>query len=623
MFEVNADLPGYVQSALPLSAQTRFRLTANECLAKGEFPRTAILKAWGVVKQDWEKSAGDGPWVRKSSTIGKAFPRTLYICRYVQNGADIIRWAKEQGFKTTLPADELHVTVVYSKRPLDWMKVAPAWGGGNQEGELIVAPGGPRLVEPLGTGGAVVLLFKSDELEWRHESVIKQGASHDFNGYQPHITISWDAADVDLENIEPYQGKIVLGPEVFKEIDTDWKSTVVEKQLYAMQGAGLIAKVISTTGWEKIGSASGGNPYHDPSNGQFTSGPKAGGARHFATHTAGKVAAAIAAEHAFTSTVDWFTASRASGNAAEREKVGAIHDKLSHPPTQHSVASTVAKEILKALVIVGVEAAAATAIGRVAKIAMPFISGPGKKAAVAATTLIMRKVAARVPVTTALKATAGALGLLLHTKLAKAEVTANDLVVFQLQRLKAVLEDIDPSELAAQRAEEYLRATDPVMLKNVLDDLEDEGLVDYDNTVANHEFDARVVKVDKSLGLVFGYAIVCKRNGEDYYDLNIDSKTGERMPEHIPESAMLEAAVDFAKNSRVAKEMHDGDQRGDVVFTFPLTTEIAKALGIQTNTTGLLIAMKPDAKMLEKFASGELKGFSIGGSREKIRDVAA
>lgn len=77
---------------------------------------------------------------------------------------------------------------------------------------------------------------------------------------------------------------------------------------------------------------------------------------------------------------------------------------------------------------------------------------------------------------------------------------------------------------------------------------------------------------------------------------------------------MLEAAADFAQNSRVAKDMHQGEQVGDVVFTFPLTTELAKAFDIQTPRTGLMIAMKPPADILAKFASGEYTGFSIGGS---------
>jgi hypothetical protein len=204
----------------------------------------------------------------------------------------------------------------------------------------------------------------------------------------------------------------------------------------------------------------------------------------------------------------------------------------------------------------------------------------------------------------------------------KAELTTEELVGFQLMRLKSVIEDLDQGELAGQRAAAFLETTDPILLQRILMDLEDAGLTDYDATVANHALDAQVVKVDKSLGLVFGWAIICKQDGSDYYDLNRDPD-GAAVPEHIPEAAMLEAATDFMENSRVAKEMHDGEAQGTMVFAFPLTTDIAKAMGIETKTTGLLVAMKPSAAMLAKFASGELTGFSIGGSRVKSREEEA
>jgi hypothetical protein len=135
---------------------------------------------------------------------------------------------------------------------------------------------------------------------------------------------------------------------------------------------------------------------------------------------------------------------------------------------------------------------------------------------------------------------------------------------------------------------------------------------DDEDATVKFESTGDIVKVDESLGLVFGFAIVCKKDGEDYYDVQDD---------HIPEDAMMKAAADFMENSRVAKEMHVGDQKGGVIFAFPLTTEIAKALGIETEQTGLLIAMKPPPEVLSKFKSGEYTGFSIGGRRVEDEEV--
>ncbi len=121
-----------------------------------------------------------------------------------------------------------------------------------------------------------------------------------------------------------------------------------------------------------------------------------------------------------------------------------------------------------------------------------------------------------------------------------------------------------------------------------------------------------VTKVDESLGLVMGFGIVCKENGEPYFDLQGD---------HIPEESMLKAALDFMENSQVAKEMHKGEQVGSIVFAFPLTEDIAKSFEIESPRTGLMIAMKPEPEMLKRFQTGELTGFSIGGARIEDEDV--
>ena len=155
--------------------------------------------------------------------LADASPRSLYVHRKLLNGAELLEWAKAQGFETTLDAADLHVTIAYSKRPVDWMKAGEDWTPGD-DGKYTVDPGGARLVERLGSKGAVVLLFGSSHLAYRHERIMREAnASHDFPEYQPHVTITYQAPDgLDLRTVEPFRGKLEFGPEIFEEIDDDW-----------------------------------------------------------------------------------------------------------------------------------------------------------------------------------------------------------------------------------------------------------------------------------------------------------------------------------------------------------------------------------------------------------------
>jgi hypothetical protein len=146
-------------------------------------------------------------------------PRSLYVRRDVLNSADIIKWAKSQGLKTVVP--DMHVTIIYSTAPVDWLKAgSDDFGGGDADGGLTVRPGGPRVMEQFGR--ALVLAFSNSDLQYRHRSIMYRceddGISWGFDDYTPHVTITYDAGTVDYTQIEPYTGEIRLGPEIFEEV---------------------------------------------------------------------------------------------------------------------------------------------------------------------------------------------------------------------------------------------------------------------------------------------------------------------------------------------------------------------------------------------------------------------
>lgn len=213
-----------VESGRWPGSEAAFEEAANEPLPNEQDPDQLTTLEQRVAAME-----GKGSITPNDAAIllADAAPRSLYVSRKLLNGAELVKWAKGQGFKTTVPSDELHVTVLFSRTPVDWMKMGSGWDQ-DADGKVKVAPGGARLVEKLGDKGAVVLLFSSSSLSWRHEEMVRNGASHDFDEYQPHVTITYEGTDVDLTKVEPYRGELVFGPEIFAEVVDDWEQSLTE-----------------------------------------------------------------------------------------------------------------------------------------------------------------------------------------------------------------------------------------------------------------------------------------------------------------------------------------------------------------------------------------------------------
>jgi hypothetical protein len=129
-----------------------------------------------------------------------------------------------------------------------------------------------------------------------------------------------------------------------------------------------------------------------------------------------------------------------------------------------------------------------------------------------------------------------------------------------------------------------------------------------------------VSKVDSSLGIVFGWGIVCKVDGAAYYDLQGD---------HISEEEMCRAVVKFMETGAAADVMHDEQAIGKVFLSMPITSDMAPAFGT-LRKTGWFVGWRPaDRSIVKRFQPGpngeppELRGFSIGGRGRRIPPGAA
>lgn len=171
------------------------------------------LEAAALLAAGGEGARLVNPDVEEAEVVDSAIPRTLYVSRQVLNGAAILAWARSQGIPDLVEEAELHVTICYSRAPIDWMSVGESW-----QADMKVQAGGPRVVEQFGS--YVALLFSSSELKWRHSAMIEEGASYDYADYQPHISVA-KTEGFDLSNVKPYTGEILLGPEIFEEIKDD------------------------------------------------------------------------------------------------------------------------------------------------------------------------------------------------------------------------------------------------------------------------------------------------------------------------------------------------------------------------------------------------------------------
>lgn len=149
--------------------------------------------------------------------INDAAPRTLYVRRNVLNAKEIIEHYRAQGLDNLISAEDMHVTIMYSRNPVDWMKMGDSW-----QSKIEVGKGGPRVTELFGKSkDTVVLSFLSDELRWRHMHMVENGATWDWPDYQPHITVAYDF-DGQGDAIEPWTGEIQLSEEIFEEVNEDW-----------------------------------------------------------------------------------------------------------------------------------------------------------------------------------------------------------------------------------------------------------------------------------------------------------------------------------------------------------------------------------------------------------------
>lgn len=145
----------------------------------------------------------------KLENISKKYDKkTLYVSRGVTNAKKILKWAEDQGIMDLLTPEEMHTTIAFSRKKVAWEDFTPDTNG-------IEITLENASIEKL--GDAIVIMFESKDLEKGWKKYIDGGASWDYEGYMPHISLSYNA-DQDISAVSTFSGKVSFGAEVFDEI---------------------------------------------------------------------------------------------------------------------------------------------------------------------------------------------------------------------------------------------------------------------------------------------------------------------------------------------------------------------------------------------------------------------
>ena len=130
---------------------------------------------------------------------------------------------QERGLQNHGPGQsKMHVTVCYSKTPVDWGKFTLVVDN------CIVPATARRWLHQFGE--AVALLFHIDQLNAEHLRFHQGGASHDFPAFRAHVTITYGQAPA---GVSPYAGPLVFGPEIFQRIKKNWHADIEQEVLKA------------------------------------------------------------------------------------------------------------------------------------------------------------------------------------------------------------------------------------------------------------------------------------------------------------------------------------------------------------------------------------------------------
>jgi hypothetical protein len=150
--------------------------------------------------------------------------------RFSQDDEDvIIGIIEEMGVPNPIQRDEIHLTLLYSRKYLPNYEPATLT-------DMWAYPKGYHIFEGRNNKSILVILLESEDVTKRHLELMKQHkATYDFPEYRPHITLSYDIEDfmimrnkkAVLVNIKEQYDKLLpkefhISNEFVETLNTEW-----------------------------------------------------------------------------------------------------------------------------------------------------------------------------------------------------------------------------------------------------------------------------------------------------------------------------------------------------------------------------------------------------------------
>ena len=152
-------------------------------------------------------------------------PGTYAAVHFYDDTVDNIKtFIEENEIPNAVPADKLHTTLLYSRKPCpdyEPMGTYKHMMTGTPT-EFDVWQSQPD--DDGNRSNCLVLKYDCDELVDRHNHLMDEhDATFDFDEYRPHVTLSYDIGDMSIDNLDPEKiGPINIVEEYGEDLDQNW-----------------------------------------------------------------------------------------------------------------------------------------------------------------------------------------------------------------------------------------------------------------------------------------------------------------------------------------------------------------------------------------------------------------